>query len=293
MDIARRHGATLRHLRLPFQLTLAPLFLWGAFLAGGKVDLVTAAAFVALHLFLYPAATAFNSVYDRDEGPVGGMAAPPPVPDGLLRVSILLAAAGALFAAAAGLGFLFLYALLAALLFGYSHPVTRWKSSPWASAAVIALGQGALGFLAGWVAAAPLRPVSETVLAGSAAAALTALGLYPVTQVFQVEEDRRRGDRTLAVALGPAWALRLGGICLVAAAALTFWLVAPRLGALAGAAAAAAYCAIVAGQERLARRIRNGLDRDATYREAMRLVVLATAGFLLFIAWQAARRLWS
>jgi 1,4-dihydroxy-2-naphthoate octaprenyltransferase len=293
MDIAWRHGPTLRHLRLPFQLTLAPLFLWGAFLAGGRVDLVTVAAFVALHLFLYPAATAFNSVYDRDEGPVGGMAAPPPVPEGLLRASLALAAAGAVPAAAAGWGFLFLYALLAALLFGYSHPVTRWKSSPWASAAVIAVGQGALGFLAGWVAAAPLRPVSETVLAGSAAAALTALGLYPTTQVYQVEEDRRRGDRTLAVALGPAWALRLGGTCLLAAGALAFWLVARRLGALEAAVLAVAYGAIVAGQERLARRIRGGLGRDAAYREAMRLIWLATAGFLLFIAWQAARRLWS
>jgi 1,4-dihydroxy-2-naphthoate octaprenyltransferase len=293
MDIAWRSSATLRHLRLPFQLTLAPLFLWGAFLAGGRVGVATAVAFVALHLFLYPAATAFNSVYDRDEGPVGGMKAPPPVPEGLLRVSIALAAAGALLAAAAGWGFLFLYGLLGALLFGYSHPVTRWKSSPWASSAVIAVGQGALGFLAGWVAAAPLQPVSEAVLAGSAAAALTALGLYPVTQVYQIEEDRTRGDRTLAVALGPAWALRLGGTCLVAAGALTFWLVARRIGGLDAAIAAAAYCGIVGGQERLARRIRNGLERDAAYREAMRLIALATAGFLLFIAWQAARRLLS
>ena len=69
------------HLRLSFQLTLAPIFLWGALLSGGALDWHLVAAFFSLHLFLYPAATAFNSAYDKDEGPIGGLEAPPPVPD--------------------------------------------------------------------------------------------------------------------------------------------------------------------------------------------------------------------
>src|SRR5205823_3554541 len=61
----------LLHLRLPFQLLLAPVFLWGALAAGGRCSPVLVAAFVAIHVCLYGGATAFNSVYDRDEGPVG------------------------------------------------------------------------------------------------------------------------------------------------------------------------------------------------------------------------------
>jgi len=45
-------------------------------------------AFVALHVFLYAGATAFNSYYDRDEGPVGGLERPPPVLPALLPVAL-------------------------------------------------------------------------------------------------------------------------------------------------------------------------------------------------------------
>ena len=69
--------AYVKHLRLPFQLTLAPLFLWGFLLADGQIGVRAVLAFVSLHLFLYPGITAFNSAYDRDQGPVAGMARPP------------------------------------------------------------------------------------------------------------------------------------------------------------------------------------------------------------------------
>jgi 1,4-dihydroxy-2-naphthoate octaprenyltransferase len=230
MASLRAFALYLVHLRLPFQLTLAPIFLWGALLSGGGWDVGTTAAFVALHLFLYPAATAFNAVYDRDAGPVAGLEQPPAIPPHLLRFAIALALLGAAPAAAAGAPFLLAYVLIAGWTAAYSHPLTRWKASPWRSAAAIALGQGALGFAAGWIAA-PVPNASPAVFAaGAAGAALTAVGLYPVTQVFQLEEDWERGDVTLARALGPARALRFGALCLAAAGAVTAWLVAGRSG---------------------------------------------------------------
>src|SRR5438552_16250684 len=69
----------LIHLRLHFQLLLAPIFLWGFLLGGGRVDARAMLAFVVVHLFLYGGATAFNSAYDRDVGPVGGLERPPAV----------------------------------------------------------------------------------------------------------------------------------------------------------------------------------------------------------------------
>src|SRR5262245_17257465 len=85
-----------KHLRVPFQLSLAPLFLWGYFLGnpsrGSSFSLISLTTFVvgfcSFHLFLYAGITAFNTAYDRDEGPVGGMLNPPPVPRYLLAFSL-------------------------------------------------------------------------------------------------------------------------------------------------------------------------------------------------------------
>jgi 1,4-dihydroxy-2-naphthoate octaprenyltransferase len=283
----RRAAPYIAHLRLPFMLTLAPIFLWGVLLSGGGWGLGTTAAFVALHLFLYPAATAFNSAFDKDEGPVSGLERPPGVPPGLTRFAAALAAAGAAAALLAGFGFLVAYALIVVWTAAYSHPATRWKASPWKSAAAIALGQGALGFVAGWIAAAPIGQGGEALFAGAAGAALTALGLYPATQIFQREEDRERGDRTLAVVLGAAGALRLGAACLMLGGAVTVWLTARRFGPPDAFLIALGYAALIVSLERLARRPPRA-GETGLYRPAMRITRWATAGFLLFLALQAA-----
>jgi 1,4-dihydroxy-2-naphthoate octaprenyltransferase len=269
----------LPHLRLPFQLTLAPIFLWGMLLSGGEAAWRILAAFLSLHLFLYPAATAFNSAYDRDEGPIGGREAPPPVPPGLLGFSLVLAAAGVLLAIPAGAEFLVLYGLAAAWTAAYSHPATRWKAGPVSSTLAIGLGQGCIGFAAGWAAAVPLDVSDPLLLIGAACAALTAVGLYPATQVFQVEEDRGRGDRTLAVTLGPARALRLGAVLLLAGAGFAAWAAGLRFSAGHGAAVAAGYFFLAGWQVRLAASV----SGPNLYRRAMRLVNAGTAGFLLFL----------
>ncbi|HYG29523.1 MAG TPA: UbiA family prenyltransferase [Allosphingosinicella sp.] len=276
----------LIHLRLPFQLTLAPIFLWGALLSGGGWDVGTSAAFVALHLFLYPAATAFNAVYDRDAGPVAGLERPPQVPAHLLRFAVVLALLGAVPAAAAGAPLLLVYVLTAGWTAAYSHPRTRWKASPWKSAAAIALGQGALGFAAGWVATAAADAPSWVFAAGAAGAAFTVLGLYPMTQIFQLEEDWERGDLTLAWALGPALALRLGALCLAIAGVTTAWLVAHRFGPSDAFLISLVYAGLIVAVERIARCPPLPHEVDV-YRPAMRLLNWATAGFLLFLVLEA------
>ena len=45
-------------------------------------------------------------------------------------------------------------------------------------------------------------------------------GLYPLTQLYQFEEDRRRGDRTLALILGMRLSLLVATVCTVLAFAL-------------------------------------------------------------------------
>jgi 1,4-dihydroxy-2-naphthoate octaprenyltransferase len=182
--------------------------------------------------------------------------------------------------------FLLVYALICVWTAAYSHPRTRWKASPWQSAAAIALGQGGLGFAAGWIAAAPLDLGDGAFWAGAAGAALTALGLYPATQVFQLEEDRQRGDRTLAVTLGPAVALRLGALCLAAGGAVTAALVERRFGPPDAFLIGLGYAGLVLALERLARRLARA-EEAGLYRPAMNITRWATFGFLTFLALEA------
>src|SRR5205823_1869464 len=131
----------LLHLRLNFQLMLAPIFLWGALAAGGRWNGRLAAAFVILHVCLYGGTTAFNSCYDRDDGPIGGLKRPPPVPERLLAVSLALMALGAGAAFAVRPAFAVVYLAMLLLGIAYSDPAVRLKSRPWASVLVVPLGQ--------------------------------------------------------------------------------------------------------------------------------------------------------
>ncbi|HZP80852.1 MAG TPA: UbiA family prenyltransferase [Chthonomonadaceae bacterium] len=295
---ASLHRSDLRaywkHLRVPFQLSLAPLFLWGYFLASLNLTPAFVLGFVAFHLCLYTGITAFNSAYDRDKGPVGGMLAPPPVPSGLLAFSLVVQAVGAVLAAGVNRAFLAIYLIIAAMGAAYSHPRTRWKAHPVASAATVFIGQGALGFLAGWAAASGgiVTAWSERGLWGMLSAAFTTLGLYPLTQVYQIEEDAARGDRTLAVVLGPAGALRFGLFCLALAGTAAILVMARTSTPLDTALVAAAYSVILAQVARFAQAyMQHRHTVISAFRTAMRLNFLTSAGFLLFIALHLARLL--
>jgi 4-hydroxybenzoate polyprenyltransferase len=193
----------LVHLRLPFQLMLAPFMLLGAALVHARVGLRFLLAFLIVHVAMYGGTTAFNSHYDRDEGPIGGLEKPPPVGPWLLPGSPILQAIGLVVALLAinvrFFGVCVLFGVLGVL---YSHPIPRFKGKPWASWLTIMFAQGGLGALAGAVVdAQPPEPTRELVWGVLAAAALVG-GLYPISQIFQLEEDRARGDRTVALMLG-------------------------------------------------------------------------------------------
>jgi 4-hydroxybenzoate polyprenyltransferase len=224
----------LVHLRLHFQLLLAPVFLWGWLLAGGGVTTAVLLAFIALHVFLYGGATAFNSYYDRDQGPVGGLEHPPPVVAALLPFSLAVKLVGWLVSVLVGAVFCAIYSLFALLSVAYSHPRLRLKAHPIGSLVVVGVGQGALAFLGAWVATrSELRSAwSRDGVVGTLAATLLILALYPLSQLYQVEEDRARNDRTLAVAWGPGRCFSFSLACTAAGGVLMLSLLAVRFGPL-------------------------------------------------------------
>ena len=119
------------HLRLHFQLLLAPVFLWGWLIAGGGFSLALAIGFVALHVFLYSGATAFNSYYDRDVGPIAGIERPVALPSWSLAFSLAWQVAGAVLALLIGPALAALYAVYATVGMLYSHPrCSGWPAAP-------------------------------------------------------------------------------------------------------------------------------------------------------------------
>ncbi len=168
--------ATFLHLRFPFVYILSPIFVWGAAWGPGGWTARTALAFLLVHLALYPGANAFNSAYDRDTGPIGGLARPPVVPAGLGRWSVWLQGVGAALSLVVGPLFATGYAALWGIFTAYSHPRTRWKRSPIASTAAIVAGQGGIGYWLGWSAAGTAEPAPRSIGSVWTAAALGARG---------------------------------------------------------------------------------------------------------------------
>ena len=195
--------STLVHLRLPFSFFLLPIFLFGVLGSQGADPAKVWVAFFIIHFLLYPASHAFNTWYDRDEGAIGGLKLPPPVHPSLIWAAWVLDALA--LGSAWFLGPVFFISLVLYTLGSksYSWKITRLKKRPIAGWLGVGVVQGALTFVA--VAQSVGTPHSWTdpwLWTGALTAALFLLGVYPMTQIYQHEEDARHGDLTLSRLVG-------------------------------------------------------------------------------------------
>lgn len=279
-----RVRSLLIHLRLHFQALLAPIFLWGFLLAGGTPTWRFAIAFVSLHLFLYGGTTAFNSYYDRDEGPIGGLEHPPPVTPELLPFSLIMQAIGGVLATFVNLPFLTIYGLTFLVAAAYSHPLTRLKRRPLLSLFVVGWGQGGVIALAGWLTARPdLAELNAIAGWGILGATLMITGIYPVTQIYQIDEDLARGDVTFAAWLGPQLALRFAILLQALGAAILVGLINRMYGSAQALLIALAYAATLT----LLVHWSYHFDASATlnnYRRVMRITMTTSLAFMAFLS---------
>lgn len=192
------------HLRIPFSFFLMPVYLF-ALASVNEVNPYNAViVFLALHLFLYPASNGFNSYFDKDEGSIGGLKNPPKVKKGLYHLSLVFDGLALI------MGIFNLYFLVMLLIYGliskaYSHPSIRIKKYPFASWFIAGLFQGFFTFLMAYIGLidGKFDDLLDTRLL--LAASLTSImlwGSYPMTQIYQHKEDRKRGDITLSIKLG-------------------------------------------------------------------------------------------
>ena len=191
----------LIHLRLHYQFFI----LSGGYLLGGLLaDQMQTAdywlQFLNVHLLLFGGATVFNSYWDKDEGPIGGLKRPPKLAHWTRSASIGLMVIGWIWSIPYGWFYSATYAISLLLFWLYSTPLARWKGNPMLSLLAIGVSTGTNSVFLGYLAAGGVLKAS--VLFGAAGAGLILLSLYPVSQVFQADEDRERGDVTFYVAYG-------------------------------------------------------------------------------------------
>jgi len=180
---------------------LATGYMCGAAVADGDVSWrrLAVAAF-GWAVLLNGGTLALNSAFDKDTGAIGYLEHPPPVPRGLAMFGAALLALGLLPAATISTAYLTAYITCTGMSALYSCPPVRLKAVPFADLAINCGGYGALTFYGGWAAAgAPLGMPGSLSVVGFF---MLFGGLYPLTQIYQIETDAAGGDRTLAVFLG-------------------------------------------------------------------------------------------
>jgi len=183
-------------------------------------------AFTILHLFLYPASNGFNSYFDKDEDSIGGLEKPPTVSLELYRVSLLFDAIALVLALTLGWRFALMAFGYGLASKAYSHPLTRWKRRPYLGWWVAGFFQGYFTFLMVVVGITGLSFSEILVFKYQFPALLTSAllwGSYPMTQVYQHDEDGRRGDVTLSRKLGILGTFHFTAVCFVVASGGFFW----------------------------------------------------------------------
>lgn len=148
---------------------------------------------------------ALNSAFDRDDGDVAYLRDPPTPPRGLAAFGLLLMVAGLVATWGFGPVWRVLYGMSVAMSVAYSVPPLRLKGTPGLDWLINLIGFGVLTPWAGWaITGRPMEPVIGLLLAGFGA---LFAALYPLTQLYQIDADRSRGDKTLVIRLGVARSL--------------------------------------------------------------------------------------
>ena len=195
------HRSTIQLLRFHFSLFLLPVFLFAVSQLHHVNWQNTILVFFILHILVYPASNGYNSYMDKDETPIGGLAKPLQPTKQLFYVTI------AMDIAAVALSFIISVYFAAGILLyilasrAYSFRGIRLKRFPVTGYFIVIFFQGAVTFFlsyhgssAGKTLHIPLWPtLAATLLIG---------GYYPLTQVYQHEDDLKDGVQTISYKLG-------------------------------------------------------------------------------------------
>lgn len=193
-------------MRIPFSYFLLPVFLFSLSVSPNISEQPLLWTFLIVHFFLYPASNGFNSYFDKDEKSIGGLKNPPPVNKGLYYLSLVFDVAAIVLALwKVSSDFAYMLFIYSSVSRAYSHPWIRLKKYAITSWLVAGLFQGAFTFIMCYMGVNKydfLQTLKPSILIPAFLTSFMLWGNYPMTQVYQHEEDAKRGDKTLSILLG-------------------------------------------------------------------------------------------
>lgn len=191
--------STIQLLRFPFSYFLMPIY-WFALSFVDHVDIVKAAViFFILHVLVYPSSNGYNSYMDRDENSIGGIEKPLQPTRQLFMASIVMDVLGV--ALSFIISPLFVICIILYILFSrlYSFRGIRLKQYPFTGYLTVVLVQGSLTFFMVYYGAGTSLPI---IWLPMITAAFLIGGFYPITQVYQHDDDKKDGVITISLWLG-------------------------------------------------------------------------------------------
>lgn len=216
---------TLLHLRLPFSYFLLPIFCFAVSQSESINWYNTIIVFIVLHLFIYPGSNIYNSYMDKDKGSIGALKNPPPVTKKLYYTSMIFDFAGLVLCLLINWQMALLMLMYVGVSKAYSWHGIRLKKYGYSGWAVVMLFQGAYTYLLVNMASEnsfDLAWFTEKNQEAMAIASLLIGGFYPLTQIYQHEEDSGRGDMTISYKLGITGTFIFAGVLFLVASAVAW-----------------------------------------------------------------------
>lgn len=214
-------SSTIQLLRFHFSLFLLPVFLFGLSQVHHPDWNAAALIFFILHLMVYPASNGYNSYMDRDTTPIGGLASPQQPTQQLLYTTIVMDGLALvlsfLISSVFALGIL-LYIMASR---AYSNRGIRLKRYPLIGFLTVFLFQGALVFWLTYHGAASENPLTVPLLPCVISSCLIG-ALYPLTQIYQHDEDKLDGVVSISMLLGKRGTFIFSGAFFLLSACLLF-----------------------------------------------------------------------
>ncbi len=193
--------STIQLLRFHFSFFLMPVY-WFALSQTVTINKMHAILiFIILHVLVYPASNGYNSYMDRDTSSIGGIKNPLQPTRQLFYVTILLDAAGILLSCFISVWFVLGIIMFIAASRAYSYRGIRLKKYPILGyLTVIVFQGGAIFFLV--MHGCSAEKTLQVPPAGVIASTLLIGGFYPLTQIYQHQQDKADGVTTLSMLLG-------------------------------------------------------------------------------------------
>lgn len=197
--------STIKHLRFPFSFFLLPVFMFALSQAEIIIWSDALLAFIILHLLVFPSSNGYNSYQDKDETSIGGLKDPPVVTRNLFYTTIvfdLLALFLGLLISPVFSGLILVFIMMSR---SYSYRGLRFKKYPVLAFVIVFIFQGGFIYLASSLAITG-KPLAEFFSSGDIVCMIISSmfigSVYPLTQIYQHESDKKDGVISLSYMLG-------------------------------------------------------------------------------------------